>query len=565
MKNLIYIFIVIIISFTTARYFFLPGYFVVHDDIQILRLQQLHQCLQDGQIPCRWSSQFGAGMGLPLFNYYAPLATYASLPFVYLGFDYLEATKISIILSYLIGSIGMYFLTIKLTKSSLLSMLSATLYTVAPYHSLDVFVRGAYAEIWALTIFPWVLERIVKFISSPKSRISLSLAIMTFLFFISHNIMIMLLTPLIGILILINYFHHNLSRTHLLYLVLSLILGITLSSYFIIPMILEKTLVHSQTLTQDYFDFRAHFASINQLFFEPSFWDNGASVDGPNDGLSFQVGTVHWILLIICTIGLLVSIIKSKFDYHNTIVALFTFVSWIAIFFTHAKSVRVWELIPYLSYVQFPWRLLGIAMISIPISISLFLSRFKIHQLPVIFITIIAIIIYFPFQKPFEYSPNLTNEYFFTNPKLQQSSFGAIRDYLPMTVTDLDVKNDHQVVIINPNSNGYGNSDNFIYRTNYWSVDVEINDQSGAEIIIPVHLFPGWIVTIDGQPVPIKPTQDTGLISFDLPKGKFIINGWLKSTHIQNIANLISLASLVLIILIYLNYQIMPNSNKNEK
>jgi len=40
------------------------------------------------------------------------------------------------------------------------------------------------------------------------------------------------------------------------------------------------------------FNFKDHFPFIKQLIFSP--WGHGASLWGPGDGMSFQVGIINW-------------------------------------------------------------------------------------------------------------------------------------------------------------------------------------------------------------------------------------------------------------------------------
>ena len=68
---------------------FLPGYFSHHDDLQVMRIFEMRQCLQDFQIPCRWVQDMGYGNGYPLFNYYNVFPYY-----------------IGVIASYILGFIG---------------------------------------------------------------------------------------------------------------------------------------------------------------------------------------------------------------------------------------------------------------------------------------------------------------------------------------------------------------------------------------------------------------------------------------------------------------------------
>jgi len=53
-----------------------PGYFPIHDDTQVVRVQQMYQALSAGQFPVRWVPDLGYGYGYPIFNFYNPLPYY---------------------------------------------------------------------------------------------------------------------------------------------------------------------------------------------------------------------------------------------------------------------------------------------------------------------------------------------------------------------------------------------------------------------------------------------------------------------------------------------------------
>ena len=52
--------------------------------------------------------------------------------------------------------------------------------------------------------------------------------------------------------------------------------------------------------------------------------------------------------------------------------------------------------------------------------------------------------------------------------------------------------------------------------------------------------FPGWTVKLDGQPVPIVPSDPNGLITFEVPAGRHTITVSFEDTPIRTLANVIS-------------------------
>src|SRR3990170_2162804 len=87
------------------------GYFIMHDDLQVMRLFQMEKCIRDLQIPCRWSPDMVYGYGQAMFNFYS------AFPY-YLGIIYKLATPLSImatvktlfLISLVLSAIGMYLL-----------------------------------------------------------------------------------------------------------------------------------------------------------------------------------------------------------------------------------------------------------------------------------------------------------------------------------------------------------------------------------------------------------------------------------------------------------------------
>ncbi|GAF99922.1 unnamed protein product, partial [marine sediment metagenome] len=133
----------------------------MHDDMQIMRIFELDKCFQDGQIPCRWVPDLGYSYGYPLFNYYPPLPYYLGELFYLLGFSLINSVKLLFGLGFILSGIFMYLLAREFW-GNLGGFLAGIFYIYAPYHAVDVYVRGAMGEHWALVCFPLILLAVYK-------------------------------------------------------------------------------------------------------------------------------------------------------------------------------------------------------------------------------------------------------------------------------------------------------------------------------------------------------------------------------------------------------------------
>jgi hypothetical protein len=87
-----------------------PGYFTMHDDMQVFRLFELDKCVHDGQLPCRWVPDGGYGYGYPLMQFYPPMPYYPMELLKLLGLGYFWPVKIMFAVSFIMSGIGMYLL-----------------------------------------------------------------------------------------------------------------------------------------------------------------------------------------------------------------------------------------------------------------------------------------------------------------------------------------------------------------------------------------------------------------------------------------------------------------------
>ena len=195
MKKLMIIVLLLGLVMPASWYLFGHGYFIMHDDLQVMRVYEMSRCFVDGQIPCRWSPDMAYGYGQAMFNFYSALPYYIGqflrmiIPLSILG-----TVKSLFIISILLSAIGMYLLG-KEFWGRLGGLLSAVLYVYAPYHALDVFVRGALAESFALALIPFLWLFLYRLVDKPSYKNFALSAIFLAALLATHNISSLIYAP----------------------------------------------------------------------------------------------------------------------------------------------------------------------------------------------------------------------------------------------------------------------------------------------------------------------------------------------------------------------------------
>ncbi len=547
-KNPILLILLFVISFITFYRLLRPGYFSMMDDMHVFRLQQFDQCLKDGQIPCRFIQNGGMGYGYPLFNYYSPLSYSIAEIFHLTGFSFINSLKITFALCHIIGIFGMYFFA-SLFWGNLGGFISAVIFLLAPYQATDSWVRGAIAESLALNIIPWVFYFLTKFINSKSFENwnlkieNLGLIFSLTALLLSHNLTSLAISPVLIIFSLFLLFKNKrLNIKSILNLSIPVLFSLGLSSFFIIPALFEKNLVTVNTMTQGYFQYIIHFATLNQLFIS-RFWGYGASLWGPIDDMAFSIGLIQWLLPLISIIFLFFK--KSKKNFKLSLLFFFLFLFYI--FLTHNKSTFIWKIFPFMAYFQFPWRFLSIAIFSASFlsGLIILLIKSKKNQITaLIIITIITILLNFSFFKEDIWYSNLTDQQKLTAKEITAQSSAGLKDYWPKYSKNFPTSFAPDLpVLVQGEADFIKYYKNSNYSEGYFSVFTP-----KAIVSLPIVYFPNWELYLDNQKTDYTIDSDLGLIQLDVNQGEHHYELFFKNTNIRNISNIISLISLILIV-----------------
>jgi hypothetical protein len=133
---------------------------------------------------------------------------------------------------------------------------------------------------------------------------------------------------------------------------------------------------------------------------------------------------------------LLLVLIKKKISANKSFLILFT-LGLFYIFLTHNKSTFIWLHIPGMSYIQFPWRFLGVATFCLALASGAVFQFFAKQRLILSIVIAAAVIaLNFPFFKEdIWYSVN--DSYFTTGAEWNRQRTASIGDYWPLFGHDI--------------------------------------------------------------------------------------------------------------------------------
>lgn len=519
------------------------------------RLQQMETAVRSGHFPVRWMPDANYGYGYPFFNYYAPLSIYITLLFHFIGFSYVRAIQLSQLAGFIVAAGSMFALARRWFKSDWAALLAAAAYTIAPFHMVNVYVRGdSLAEFWAMAFYPLVILAADGVASSKWQVASGKVAWLALAYaglILSHNISALIFSPFLLLYIVLRGWpfklHHSPFTIH--YSLFGLLLAFALSAWFFVPALAEQSLAQLGPVTEGYFHFSNHFRGLDLV-------QGGFFVDyNPNGGAAFRMGLVWAVTAVLGLISLIINKNWTQISRINTDqspLRLFIPASFlIATFMITPLSQLLWEHLPLLSFTQFPWRFLsvqafagalaagGLALLPwrkvvVPVTAVLLLTA-SLGQLKTDHLTLTDADV--TAEKLAQY------EWFTGNIGTTISA-----EYLPHTVQPRPYTsswlNDGQRDVVKAISGELITS----RRTNHQTIHQtwQIETAVPSTLIFPTLHWPGWVGEVDGAEVALRPSPGSGLIMLDVPAGQHTITLHLTRTPVRLAAELVSLAALVL-------------------
>lgn len=560
-KEIIPIFVVVIVSILISIPLTVPGFYTVHDDQQIARLFLLDSAIKGGQFPPRWVDQLGFGFGYPLFIFYPPLVYYVGEAFHLLGFSLIDSVKLVFFSSILFSALAIYIL-VKELWGRLEAVVAAIFYMLLPYRAIDIYVRGAMAESFSFVFPPliiWSLYLLRK--TNDKKYIYFS-AIFLSLLMITHNLIFLPFTIILALFLVFLTFQKN--KYKLIYcknVAKSFILALCLSAFFWLPAIIEKkyTIVDSLLLV-NLASYSIHFVYPQQLWNWP--WGFGGSSSGLSDGISFKIGKLHVLLSFISAIISTAYFFlksKSKNSRQNSLLVLSVFILFVfSAFMTTYYSKSIWDILSPLSYLQFPWRYLIFVGLFASVLAGAFIYYLKlpILKLSAAFLIVgLLLLTNLKLFRPQTFRPDLTDESAtsgeFIKWDISSSSFEYIPKGVPLyvgalntNVVDIQKKDTDHSLIEADSDIAQIKALNYTPSKTEFVLDLKEDTKLKANIFN----FPGWRVSVNDESTPIDDQNRFKLITFNAPKGESKIKIEFLDTPIRSVSNWISFSSFAFLI-----------------
>jgi hypothetical protein len=548
----------------------------------LLRVHQLTANLRAGIFPARWMPDAAYGFGYPFFSYYAALPYYLAAGFNLLGVDILSAIKLTQTIFFATAAVGMYEWARRVLRSRTGGWLAAVAYTVAPYHLVNVYVRGdSLSEFAAFAFYPLILWSLDHLAERPSLHRVIPPALAYAGLIATHNLSafifsLCVLMPYITFYVL--RFTHHASRITLRKLVPatalfigSLVIGILLAAWYWLPTLAETGDVQMTAQTSGYFAYNKHFRAADLV--QPKFIFDYYAITPDKPTAFAAMGLAQTLAATTGVTITIFSIVRSRFTKRDSRLEIchLGFGIWnfllalagllLTTWLVTPLSRPLWDILSPLQLIQFPWRILSVQALFTALlagAISPLTSppmggkeRGRRQWIIGATLALVLVIAGLAGLHP-EYLPIAAEEVTVERLQLYELFTGNIGttiryEWLPRWAVPRPFTGP---ALFNPGGPSRaiplgGELVSAVETTHEptrraWAVEA---GDGGAEVAFPLYYWPGWRATVDDIPVETRPTPDSGYLALVIPAGEHIVTMWLSHTPVRLIAELTSLAT----------------------
>ena len=330
-----------------------------HDNIfHSYRIVAMREMLRFGWLFSRWVPNLALGYGYPFFNYREPL------PYLVAEAVFAIGTPLPLVLgglyagSLIAAAWGAYVLARDLFGERA-GWIAAVGYGLAPYLLLDVLRRGNMPESIGLAMLPWLFVSTRRLILGKSRRNLVVTTLLLTALFLTHNISSLMLAPFLGAyVVLLAWLHRD--RKAWMYAFVAVGIAVLVTAWFWLPALTEQDLVqlHLSRSTRNN-DFHYNFLTWREMLFSlPVPYDP----DYLNPPMRISLGLVQAGLAVV---GVVLGLVRGRGREQRWLVGLFLAAAVLYLWMATPGSVWLWEAVPLLSFVQFPWRLVGRALLPV--------------------------------------------------------------------------------------------------------------------------------------------------------------------------------------------------------
>ena len=376
---------------------------IVGDDIlfHVPRIEGIIEGLKSGQFPVKLQPNWWDGLGYNVSYFYGDTFLYIPAILYLYGYNFQTSYKIFILIVNVATCLIMYYSAKKIFENSRIALVSMILYALAPYRLLDIYHRFAVGEYLAMTFLPglfygfWCVLDNDSSNSARKSGsfiIALSLSAIIQSHVLSCVMIMVCLLPLLLVMI-----KKVKIKSIFLSLVKALCLTIVFNIWYIVPFILTMITQHGFIYSTNQSE---GFKKTFQMYGAELYDLTAVFPHGQMDGISVAVG-IGFIIVLILYIYQKADKQGDKFKYFGNVLfvmGILTMIASLNIIPYDYFIKRIPALASILGSLQFPWRFLSIASVSISFLACVVLynwnngiNRFKYKSCIIIIVTLTVV------------------------------------------------------------------------------------------------------------------------------------------------------------------------------
>ncbi len=462
----------------------------------------------------RWFPDVYQGLGAPVFHYYSPLFYLLVAPLHFLGLSLDLAAKVVITAFYLVSGLATWaWLRRLLTPAA--GLVGAALYLSQPHLFREFYFQGDYPQILALLWLPVVLWAFTRLYQDGGWRNWLLAPLALALLVITHNITAMLGAGALALYWLALPLWRPLEGRWWRGPAAGL-LAAGLSAFFWLPALADADWVRIGNLQTGFFHYSQHFVRWQDLLAPPPVFDSRAA----NPPFPYMLGWAAWLALAAGGIAVVVGLVRRTGWTASRIGAVMgaTFAG-LCLALTQAWSAPVWETVPGLALVEFPWRLLALAALGVALAggaavaavgerrawlllggflliVGLSSSVFLVPHQPFLPTAALTADDTRPYEaRSGQWGTTSGNEFLphWADPPQREAGARAQAEFLPLGAEwSWETP---QRAVLRPAAG---------------------TTLAAGPLILPIHYFPAWQATADGEALPLNP-GDGGLAALELP------------------------------------------------
>lgn len=512
----------------------------------IYRIFDLHDAWQRGVFYPRISPNLNFGYGAPLFQYYPPLASYVAMLFVVPGIGYIEAAKATFMLATVVATLGVYSYGRWLFNNQTAAWLSAVTFLFSPYFLLNVYERGALSETIGLALLPWMFLFLHKLLYQSSIAIFFGASVTVSLSILAHNVTALFVVPAAGLFIILIAIFEQQPRRMLLP-IMAIVTGLGLSAFYWLPAIGEL----GYSRATDFMIGDVGASTVSQHLVEPATllqWSLVTEYAGPArfrfSGLQALIATIGVIALSFQTKLIRRAIIALWLLAAILVIVLLLQLGWFRFF---------WDGLPLIRFIQFSWRLFGLASFAASILIgSLVCLSFGSLRWPRLLAVTVSLLLIV--SSTTRLSPDMLPGWYQIDSsqisKLEmfergKNGYALFTDYTPSSLQlpaeELSLPrsaSESSLPSVQPPQLSIRQ-----LRPDYF----ELISESSSAYPLRIHrtYFPGWQALVDGQEVETFPSGAPAVVTAIIPAGQHQVIFEFGDTLLRLVAVSISMVAVL--------------------